>query len=442
MLMNLAIKHNVRIQIWLISLVLLCALLLVSHQVKADGDGESLLVTINDVDIPIDYYAADSDSLWLWLPSERGIHKGMKQVAAQLAEQGQAVMLVDTFASWMLAATESNLQQLDTQILAKLVAQVYQQHQRPILLMSHDRGSGVALLTAHAWQQANPTQNYLRGVSLITPNLFVRTPNPGEEGVLLPVAAATSLPVLLLQPELSPTATRMPAIIEQLSAQSAGVFHQRLPAVRDRFFFRPDANEAERQLAQGLPDLLQRSNRLLLQDERVHVAVALPSLSAEELNKERKRGLAVYQGADAQQASDILLFDTQGQQQQLSDLRGNVVLLNFWASWCPPCLHEMPSMQRLQAQLSDHPFAIVAVNLGESVEKITAFVERLELSFPVWLDPDKSSAQAWHVFAYPTTYLLDHLGHIRYAIAGGIEWDEADVVAIVEQLLQEAEDTQ
>lgn len=114
------------------------------------------------------------------------------------------------------------------------------------------------------------------------------------------------------------------------------------------------------------------------------------------------------------------------------------VLVNFWASWCPPCVHEMPSMQRLADRYADRPFTILAVNLAEDEADVRAFVARHELRFPVLLDPAGESIDAWKVFAYPTSYVIDHRGDIRYALFGAIDWLEPDVLKTSESLLDEA----
>ena len=123
----------------------------------------------------------------------------------------------------------------------------------------------------------------------------------------------------------------------------------------------------------------------------------------------------------------------------LSGLRGKVVLLNFWASWCPPCIREMPSMERLQQQVDAEDFKVIAVNQMEDVDDVFAFTGQLEIdpTFEILFDTDSKVSQAYAVRGLPTTYLIDKKGNIRYRAVGGREFDHPEVVKIVKQLMAE-----
>jgi thiol-disulfide isomerase/thioredoxin len=129
--------------------------------------------------------------------------------------------------------------------------------------------------------------------------------------------------------------------------------------------------------------------------------------------------------------------DLAGAPKTLADYRGKVVLLNFWASWCPPCLREIPSMERLRIKMAGRPLAIVALDSAEAHEDVTAFLSTMKLGFPVLLDPDGSNTRRWKVFALPTTFLLDAEGRVRYVLTGPTEWDEGEALAVIEALLAE-----
>ncbi len=129
--------------------------------------------------------------------------------------------------------------------------------------------------------------------------------------------------------------------------------------------------------------------------------------------------------------------DLGGTSRSLADYRGKVVLLNFWASWCPPCLREMPSMERLRLKMAGRPLEIVALASAEGPNDVKEFLSKMKLGFPILLDIDGSNTKRWKVFALPTSFLLDAKGQVRYVLTGPTEWDEGEALKIIESMLEE-----
>lgn len=146
---------------------------------------------------------------------------------------------------------------------------------------------------------------------------------------------------------------------------------------------------------------------------------------------------AGFEARAATPAPDLSANDLNGVPKTLADYRGQVVLLNFWASWCPPCLREMPSMERLREKMTGRPLAIVALDSAETADEVGAFLSRMKLGFPILLDPDGSNTKRWKVFALPTSFLLDAEGRVRHVLTGPTEWDEGEALAVIESLLAE-----
>jgi thiol-disulfide isomerase/thioredoxin len=126
-----------------------------------------------------------------------------------------------------------------------------------------------------------------------------------------------------------------------------------------------------------------------------------------------------------------------GQSLDIGKLRGQVVLVNFWATWCPPCRKEMPSLDRLDKMESGRRFTVLAVNVKEQADLVERFLDEMPLSFPIALDEDGKLAKAWKAYVYPTSYLVDKTGQIRYSLSGTLEWDDPEVVELIEQLMLE-----
>lgn len=124
-------------------------------------------------------------------------------------------------------------------------------------------------------------------------------------------------------------------------------------------------------------------------------------------------------------APDFSLTGEDGRTYRLSDYRGQVVVLNFWATWCPPCRYEMPSMERAYRQLRAAGVAILAVNVGEDETTVFAFTGRYPVSFPLPLDRDGSVIARYPVIGLPTTFIIDPRGYVTHRAIGGRAWDDA-----------------
>ena len=138
---------------------------------------------------------------------------------------------------------------------------------------------------------------------------------------------------------------------------------------------------------------------------------------------------------DASAPLEASLPDLYGRERTLDEFRGKVVLVNFWASWCTPCVTEMPSIQRLAATLKGEPFAVIGVNVSESKLRVRTMAQRLGLDFTVLLDEHGDSFDAWGATVLPTTYLLDRDGIPRYVGRGPLAWDEPPARQRVDDLL-------
>jgi thiol-disulfide isomerase/thioredoxin len=129
--------------------------------------------------------------------------------------------------------------------------------------------------------------------------------------------------------------------------------------------------------------------------------------------------------------------DLAGGRVRMDDFAGQVVVLNFWATWCPPCVREMPSLDRLQAALRDEGLAVVAVSLDRGgVEVIKPFVDKLGLvEMGLYWDANSALAKAYGITGLPTTFIIDKQGRIVGALQGSAEWGSPEAVALVRHYL-------
>ncbi len=118
----------------------------------------------------------------------------------------------------------------------------------------------------------------------------------------------------------------------------------------------------------------------------------------------------------------------------LAALKGKVVLLNFWATWCPPCRAEMPAIQKLWDKTKDRPFAIVAISSGEASVEVAGFIAQNGYSYPVYLDKSGEIGSAFGVRSIPTTYIVDKQGKVIAGTVGGLAYDSAAALALFAEL--------
>lgn len=145
-------------------------------------------------------------------------------------------------------------------------------------------------------------------------------------------------------------------------------------------------------------------------------------------------------------APDFAATHLEGRRVSLSQLRGEVVLLNVWATWCPPCLEEMPSMQRLYEKLGPEGLRMVAVSIdaraglqdrgGRPGGNVGNFVHEYGLQFDVWLDPDGEIQGVYRTLGVPESVIIARDGTIAKKVIGSTNWDTEENVALIRQLLR------
>ncbi|MCU7943681.1 MAG: TlpA family protein disulfide reductase [Candidatus Thiodiazotropha sp. (ex Cardiolucina cf. quadrata)] len=145
-------------------------------------------------------------------------------------------------------------------------------------------------------------------------------------------------------------------------------------------------------------------------------------------------GLGIRTYSEPKFASDFSLPDLTGQIHEGSDYRDRAYIISFWATWCVPCIKELPDLQRAAEILDDENITILTVNSGESREVIEQFLVQRSVTLPVLLDQDSSMLRQWRVLALPTSYIVNAKGQVVARVVGGIDWDELSILARVRSL--------
>jgi cytochrome c biogenesis protein CcmG, thiol:disulfide interchange protein DsbE len=135
---------------------------------------------------------------------------------------------------------------------------------------------------------------------------------------------------------------------------------------------------------------------------------------------------------------DFSFVDSENHQVRLSDLRGSVVFVNFWATWCGSCIEEIPSIEKLYRQLSENPhFKMVTILVKDDLRRASGFMKQNGYTFPVYLNTDESAAKYFGITGVPETFILDKKGILRHKVIGPTEWDSPDVMQNLQALINE-----
>ena len=148
-----------------------------------------------------------------------------------------------------------------------------------------------------------------------------------------------------------------------------------------------------------------------------------------------ERKLAELRPAGNTPAKALALKTLDGELHDLAGMKGGVVLVNFWATWCEPCRDEMPSLQRLREKFAARGLEVLAVNLDEPASRVRGFLDKVPLKFVVLLDPGKEAAKAWNARILPASYVVGRDGRLHYVAVGEVDWDDPGVVKRIEALL-------
>jgi len=156
-----------------------------------------------------------------------------------------------------------------------------------------------------------------------------------------------------------------------------------------------------------------------------------------EIKKEdlfSKAGIQLIKGV--KKAPDICLEDLQGKKWELKHLKGKVVFLNFWATWCGPCKEEMPSMEELCKQFKDKNFVFLTISVDYAgIKPVKEYIEKNRYTFPVLIDPKGKTLDLFEVRGIPTTFLIDQKGGLIGKAIGPRDWKRPEVVSVVNLLL-------
>jgi thiol-disulfide isomerase/thioredoxin len=412
-----------------------CCLLIFVLPVLASTDPLRLELSNGD-EVEITRFRGGDATTILWLPSERGFSAAHQFHGAALAGLGHEVWLADLHSTYFVQPGRGSIAQFPLDDIVALIDAAVAASPGRVLLLSSSRGAQLALIAAREWQLSNPGDASLAGIVLAHAHLYGARPAPGQGARYLPIVQSTNLPVFLLAAEYSTKSSRLGELADALGTGGSRVYTQLLAGVRGGFDTRETALNSDRDEAAKLAfaATLDRAISLLTRVKPPAGGV-LTSRDTRQFGRSPRAEPVLTALASPLAAPSLRLTDLDGRPFKLEDHAGRVVLVNFWASWCRPCVTEIPSLHRLDAAMADDDFKIVTVNVGEDRERVLGFLQQVPVELPVLMDYDASTSKDWMIYVYPSSYLVDHQGKIRYAYLGALEWDSIENLKIVRSLL-------
>ncbi len=405
----------------LLLLLALCqpAILLAKERSIAVSADEELSVTV---------YPADGQTLLLWIAPEYGIRDAHRALAQQLSQQGIEVWQTDILESLFLPYGSTSMKKISGTIIASLIQAAHRQSKKRILLAGDSWAALPVLRGAHAWQQQQHSP-YLTGAILFSPSTYVAVPKLGQLPRYMPVVAATNIPLLIFQTGKHANIGQFPRLLQQLQQHGNPVYSKILPGMVGIFY----QEKYDPQILQALAHNIARMIPLL---EKYPVPNRPPAIAQVKIpiHKGLDNKLEKYHGKV--QPLPIALPDSQGKRYIRTAYKGQVTVINFWATWCPPCVEEIPSLNRLKQKMEGYRFELISINYAEDTQTIRDFMKKVNVEFPVLLDKQGDFARQWNIVAYPSTFVIGPQGSIVYGVNAAIEWDHPDVLEKMKQLLK------
>ncbi len=414
--------------------LLTCLLLSMSSVFAEELTTQQMLITNNGDEFAFEVFKDPKQTTQLrilWVAPSFGIDSRHQENAEALARLGVEVWLIDLADALFLTKGATTLREIPADTVANLINALAQQkpNNTELLVVSSKYGAIPALRGIHAWQEQTNKQGHLIGAVFFSPSFFISVPELGTAPTFIDELAATNIPMYIFQAAHNGNRWHLPAVLAEL--KHATVYSEILKGVMS-IFYKRDASPGSVATFKKAPQMILRAARLLRQHPMPRAA--LPTVKKSTISRSGINvRLRQYHGSV--HAMPIKLHGISGKSFDIRDFKGKVTLVNFWATWCRPCVKEIPSLNQLKIAMQGKPFQLISVNYAESAKDIRDFLQKVDVDFPVLLDPGGQVAGEWKVVAFPSTFVIGPEGKIRYGINAGMHWDTDDVIQQLNQLL-------
>ena len=411
--------------------VLALTLIFNIFMVKASFAENEITVTVSSEDeIIVEIFPAKGKYLVLWLAPEYGIREGHRSLARLLTQHDLEIWQANVVESLFMPQGTASLKKLNGQHVADLIKYAHKTSGKKIIVLGDSYASLNVLRGAHKWQEKRHNKPYLIGAILFSPYTFASIPPLGQLPEYMPIVSATNIPIMIYQAKRGGTYSQFKTLITKLGQHGSPVYTRFLPNIMSLFY----EDKPTKIMIEQVRPIANNIKKMIPILEK-HTVPAKP-VALKKPHK-IKSGIDIYlkeyKGIISPLA--IKLEDTKGKIIEKNNYKGQVTIINFWATWCPPCIQEIPSLNRLKKKMKGLPFELISINYAEEKKTILEFMKKVNVEFPVLLDKDGGFAKKWNVITYPSTFIIDKEGKIKYGVNAAIEWDDPEFIKKIKALL-------
>jgi thiol-disulfide isomerase/thioredoxin len=392
---------------------------------------ENLTVPVSSgEEIVVEHFPASGKYLMLWFAPEYGLRDTHRALARSLSEQHIEIWLTNLMDSLFLPVGSKTIKELKGDYAADMIEYAHKLTGKKIIVAGDSYASVIALRGAHRWQQKQLNEPYLIGGVLFSPYTYAAIPQLGQLPDYLPIVSATTIPLMIYQAQNSAIIGQYATLLGQLQQHGNPVYTRFMPDIMSLFYLSEPTVYTQKQ-TKPLPTHIRKMIAVLEQHPVPSKAIPINTTVATQSGIDIQ--LNEFKGHTIPVA--IELPDIHGNTIIKKDFKGKVTIINFWATWCAPCLEEIPSLNRLKNKMHDVPFELISINYAEDKRFVVDFMNKVHVEFPVLLDQNGEFATQWNVISYPSTFVIDTNGKIRYGVNAAIEWDKPEIVEKIKSLI-------
>ncbi|MFK5915089.1 MAG: TlpA disulfide reductase family protein [Woeseiaceae bacterium] len=394
------------------------------------AESEIVIPVSSGDEITIEKFPASGKYLMLWLAPEYGIREAHRSMAKMLTKQNIEVWQSNITESLFLPQSSTSIKRLDGEIVADLIEYAHKLTGKKIIVAGDSYATIIALLGARQWQQRKQITPYLIGAILFSPYMYASIPPLGQQPEYMPIVSATNIPIMIYQAKNGGNIGQFDSLVEKLQQHGNPVYTRMTPKIMSVFYEKNPTADMKRQV-KPLSVNIKKIIPLLEKQTVPFTPIKIKK------HQEHPSGIDIYLKKYTGSSSPIAikLKDAYGKDFIKNNFKGQVTIINFWATWCPPCVLEIPSLNRLKNKMEGLPFELISINYAENKKTILEFMKEINVEFPVLLDKDGSFAKRWNIITYPSTFVIDKKGNIKYGVNAAIEWDDPELIKKLKSLL-------